>query len=109
MTTQTKNLKELTASRERYDLIMSEITLAWIKVILPMAVVLFIIIYGYIQREEFLKTLKSENSFTCKSDNSIQIEIDKRDGWIIKNNYFIKGNNKIRTIKCKANKEASDE
>lgn len=111
MTTQKKSLKDLFDSRDKYDSIMNDITFTWVKVIAPMAVVIFITIYGYIQREEFLKTLESENSFTCKSSigDTMEIEIDKKDGWVIEDNYFIKGNNKISTIRCKANKESSDE
>jgi len=106
-----KSLKEFINTRTKLEKINSHITYIWFKLIAPFVVVLFILVYAFYHQMKYRDDLKNRDTFICKSYISDQfvIIVDKKDGWRVKGDYFIKGNNKILIKKCKTLEEKNHE
>jgi len=102
-----KTLKELIGDDEQS--FRQEIRSKIILMLLPLVAMIVNLEYAYSERTSFLQMIKDETSFTCKSKNSesFNISIDKSDGWILKDNYFIKGNDKIYIDRCKKTEQTN--
>jgi len=93
-------------SKEDIKKLNSNITLMWVKILSPALGVIILLSIGAYDRFNFLNSLKSNNSFICEDDHDlIYIQIDKKDGWMLKDDYFIKGKNKISQEICKSIKK----
>lgn len=106
-----KSLESLIDTRKKLEEVNMHISSIWIRIItLPTLVVIGLFI-GIHSRVNFLNDLNTKNKFICKSflKDQFSIIINKKDGWRVKDGYFIKGKSKIRTDKCKALKEKSYE
>jgi len=106
-----KSLEELIDSKKKLQEINNHINYIWFKLIAPLVIVSLILIYAISNQLEYLDDLKTKDTFTCRSfiEGQFSIIVNKKDGWRVEDDYFIKGDNKILIKKCKALKEDSDE
>ncbi len=95
-------------SKEDLKKLNSRITLEWIKVLSPALFLTILLSFEVYERFNFLDSLKSNDLFICKDDTLVSIQIDKKDGWILKDGYFIKGNDKVSQEICKTIKKNKD-
>ncbi len=92
-------------SKEDIKKLNSKITLEWIKVLSPALFLTILLSFEIYERFNFLDSLKSNDLFICKDDTLVSIQIDKKDGWILKDGYFIKVNNRVSQEICKTIKK----
>lgn len=78
----------------------SKLTNSLVSVFIPIIVLIIYIIYAFIRTYYFQEDIKTKSMFEC-SVRGINIIVDKSDGWSIKDDYFIKGKNKISINLCK--------
>lgn len=92
-------------SKDDLKKLNSRITLEWVKVLSPAIFLIILLSFGVYDRFNFLDSLKSNDLFICKDDTLVSIYIDKKDGWILKDGYFIKGKDKVSQEICKSIKK----
>ena len=92
-------------SKEDIKKLNSRITLEWVKVLSPAIFLTILLSFEVYERFNFLDSLKSNDLFICKDDTLVSIQIDKKDGWILKDGYFIKGNDRVSQEICKTIKK----
>jgi len=105
------SLESLILTKKCYNDTLDEIRYAKLKLIVPMVLMTAIIAIEYYQQVEFQNDIDTQERFICKSTikGGFKITIDKKDGWILKDNHFIKDNNIISTRRCRPAQEQSDE
>ena len=106
-----KSLEELIDTRKKLEEVNSSINYIWFKFTAPLLFLSLILIYAVYNQLEYMDDLKTKDIFTCKSsiEGQFNIIVDKKDGWRVEDNYFIKDDNKIFAKKCKALVEDNNE
>jgi len=105
------SLEALIITKERYQETLRDISYGKLKLIVPIIALAAIILNGYYDAREFQHNINTNNRFICKStmDDSFTVVVDKQDGWVLKDNHFIKGDNTISTKRCTPLKELNNE
>ena len=105
------SLESLITTKERYNETLFDISYGKLKLIIPVIALVTVIFSGYHDAKEFQHNIETNNRFICKStmDDSFTVVVDKQDGWILKDKYFIKGNNTISQKRCTPLKESNNE
>jgi len=81
--------------------IETKIKNSWFMTFAPLVFMILVVIYNFIDDYNFKETLRDKTLFECESKTGgINIVVDKKEGWILKDNYFIKGESKIDANLC---------
>lgn len=60
-----------------------------------------IVLLGYYQMSSYKRMLVIEDEFLCKSRENFEVFVNKKDGWVLSDDYyFIKGQSQIKAFKC---------
>ena len=103
-----KTLKDLVITKTKYKRLINSILYTKLKIVALLSLILFIAGNTYFNQISFSNDVENKNIFTCKS-NKFEITIDLKDGWRVKEGYFIKANNRVLTSTCQAKKGDSNE
>lgn len=105
------SLEELIDTRKKLEEVNNRINYIWFKLSAPLVVLSLILIYATYNHFKHIDNLKTRDIFICKSSikDQFNIIVDKKEGWMIKDSYFVKGDSKISTKRCKALREDNNE
>jgi hypothetical protein len=105
------SLESLISTKERYNSTLIDINYGKLKLIVPIIALIVIILSGCYEVREFQYNIDTYDRFICKStiNGGFTVVVDKKDGWILKDNHFIKGNSTIFAKRCTPAEELSDE
>jgi len=96
------SLETLISTKTRYEDNLDKIILAKIKLLIPISLIFIITINGYIDKRTFTSNINTKDRFICKSttEGGFTVVIDKADGWILKDEHFIKKGSSISARRC---------
>lgn len=92
---------------EKKEKLVQKIAAKKIHLNLALGFFFIIVISGYYDMQTVKNELTHLNVFRCESKNGFEIYVDKKEGWILSDDYFfINGKSKINAFNCKrADKE----